>query len=117
MSEEEVSSLKKELAVLTERVNNWMATTSDYRISLCSKLDSIKDSLEQRPCSVHEQKLKSIGVLWNIVWFIIPTLLGLSVVWGALQKTIERHDVRLGVLEEIHPRHSLEDSKNGKLQA
>jgi hypothetical protein len=57
-----------EIKVLTERVNRWMETTTDYRISLCQRLDKIQDQLNNLPCDVRCEETKNIKQQILALW-------------------------------------------------
>ena len=48
------------LDVLTERVENWMETTTDYRKALCGKLDLVTERLNQLQCPMHNGKMTNL---------------------------------------------------------
>lgn len=81
------------IEVLTERVENWMQSTTEYRLSLCAKLDKINDRLDKLPCEARIEASKGIKFQLNLFWWaiglLIPMVLGLSVAWGSMQKQLE----------------------------
>lgn len=67
-------SYDSEVAVLKERVNNWMDTTTEYRKSLCAKIElvisqtsSTHKDLMHEINKLHETFSKEIEVLREIV--------------------------------------------------
>lgn len=59
----ELEELKTEVAVLKNQVQNWMLQTSDYRKTLCQKLDQISQDIKfnsnrvmELPCKERESK-------------------------------------------------------------
>jgi hypothetical protein len=92
-----------QIEILTERVNNWMETTTSYRRELCSKNDriiseiaDIKQTLATLPCPQRIEQTKSIHkdigwlqkIVYTILCYSIPSLIGLAVAWGALNKDV-----------------------------
>ena len=78
---------EKEIAVLQERVDNWMKTTHDYREQLCEKIDridkkmnSIFERLGQLPCDKriawYESIAGQVRVLWIFITAIIMVIVG-----------------------------------------
>lgn len=79
--------------VLTERVENWMESTTDYRKALCGKLDHITTRLDNLQCSTHTEKAKALRVdvdrLMVGAWTIIMILFVSGAAWGTLSNTVE----------------------------
>ena len=98
------------IEVLTARVEEWMEQTTDYRKSLCSKMDIVLTKLSSLPCKQAEEVTKSmrieIGWLQKIIYtflcFCIPSLLGLAMAWGALNNTVSRNTTKWNVMDSEH---------------
>lgn len=58
------------IARLEERVNNWMETTTDYRKSLCFKLDKIQDKLDTLPCPSRIEHTNNINFQLKALWTV-----------------------------------------------
>jgi hypothetical protein len=78
---------EKDIAVLQERVDNWMKTTEGYREQLCEKIDRIDkkmnnifDKLSQLPCDKrigwYESIAGQVRVLWIFITAIIMVIVG-----------------------------------------
>ena len=68
--------------VLTERVENWMETTTEYRKSLCSKLDKLNDRLNDLPCPSRVEQTKNIHTQLKALWILVSAgLLGIIAEW------------------------------------
>lgn len=72
--------LNTDVKVLTERVNNWMDTTTDYRKQLCRKIDEINARLLTLPCPSRIEETKGIKfqlkALWGFIVMIIAAIIG-----------------------------------------
>lgn len=96
MDDERIGKLELDISILNERVSNWMESTTSYREQLCSKLDKIQNKIECLPCPSRIEQTKSlfrdIGWLQKIVYTIlcysIPALIGLAVAWGSMSKDV-----------------------------
>ena len=94
--------------VLTERIENWFETTNEYRRSLCSKIDKIDSRLNDLPCGTRSEISRSLrndlGWLQRIVYTIlcvgIPALMGIAMVWGSMNTTVERDHQRWTQLDK-----------------
>jgi len=74
------------IEVLTERVENWMKTTTEYRLSLCNKLDKITDRLDKLPCPQRIEQTKGIHTQLKALWILVSaTLLGIIGEWVKLK--------------------------------
>lgn len=72
----EVSDSK--IAVLEERVANWMDSTSQYRSDLCAKIDHITKKLDSLPCDKREGGWKSVNRQVGFMWAaLVAVTLGL----------------------------------------
>ena len=58
------------IARLEERVNNWMSTTTDYRKSLCDKLDRVMTKIDALPCPSRIEHSKHIDFQLKSLWAI-----------------------------------------------
>ena len=78
----------KTLAVLEERVKQWMDTTVDYRRTLCSKLEEMKNEnritqdkifawLESLPCKERKGWYNSMDKQVKTVWLALTLFAGL----------------------------------------
>ena len=93
---------------LEERVSNWMAGTSQYREDLCKKLDKIQMAIDKLPCEGRCEETKSIHenigwlqkIMWTVICFGVPSLLGLAVAWGSISITVTRNTDIIERLEE-----------------
>ena len=59
-----------DVRVLTERVNNWMESTENYRKTLCHKLDIITDKMNNLPCKVRIEGTKNIQFQLKALWAV-----------------------------------------------
>ena len=75
MSEEDRTALVR----LQTQVESWMATTTDYRISLCEKISRITDKLENLPCRERGEMYKGMGVTMKLIWAAIGTTFGILI--------------------------------------
>ncbi len=71
---------------LEERVENWMNTTTEYRHSLCEKINEIKvsvgkvvDTVNNLPCKERGEITKGQGVTNKLIWAAIGIVFGLLV--------------------------------------
>ena len=77
------------IEVLTERVENWMESTTEYRKSLCSKItetnskiDKMTDKMNNLPCRERIEGTKSIKLQLKALWILVSaTLLGIISEW------------------------------------
>jgi hypothetical protein len=93
MPEERRRSDDVRIVLLTERVENWMATTTEYRKSLCAKLDIITERVNKLPCEARMEAAKGVRMQLNALWWIVALLItssfGLAVAWGAVNKQVD----------------------------
>lgn len=59
------------IAKLEERVENWMSSTNEYRLSLCHKIDKIMDKLAELPCKERSEIYKGIALREKLIWAAI----------------------------------------------
>lgn len=94
------------LDVLSERVENWMETTTDYRKALCGKLDLITQRLNELPCKGREAETKAIKTdverLQLAAWVVIMALFGMGVAWGTVSNRVTVNTDKWKVLEPEH---------------
>ena len=75
--------------VLTERVENWMESTTSYRRELCAKNDRIiseiaciKQTLATLPCPQRIEQTNGIKTQLKALWILVSaTLLGIIGEW------------------------------------
>jgi len=81
------------LEVLAERVENWIKGTDDFRKEMRKEFKEVKDAINSFPCDERKEKTKSISFQLNIFWWIVailvPSVFGLAVAWGSLNKQVE----------------------------
>ena len=77
---------EKDIAVLQERVDNWMKTTMDYREQLCEKIDRIDkkmngifERLGQLPCERRAGWYDSLAGQVRVLWIFITAIIMVSV--------------------------------------
>ena len=89
--------------VLSERVENWMETTTDYRKALCGKLDLVTDRLNQLQCPSHRGEIaavkKDVDRLILGAWAIIAVLFVSGAAWGKLSHTVDVNTKKWANLE------------------
>ena len=87
------------IAVLTERVSQWMVGTDQYRSSLCTKMNDQKEAMAELkagqikmfqmmydlPCKAREEKTKSESKMQMLLWT------GCWVTIGAIAATLAAH--------------------------
>lgn len=75
----ELDEIKQDVAVLKSEVKNWMDTTTEYRKSLCAKIDAIQTVLTNLNCRVHTEKMNNmnnqIRALWAVSGGIVMAIL------------------------------------------
>jgi len=76
---EEIEEVKRSLAVLSERVGNWMDTTNEYRKSLCGKIDVIQDKLNNLPCEYGNARYQGLANQIKWLWGLLCSLVLLVV--------------------------------------
>ena len=67
------------IKVLEERVKSWMETTTEYRKSLCHKLDDINIKLNDLPCKERSSFYKSVTKQLNFIWIVLALFIGTSI--------------------------------------
>ena len=65
------------IEVLTERVDNWMGSTTEYRKALCDKvdasnrkIDALSDKISLLPCRERVEGTKGIKVQLKALWLV-----------------------------------------------
>ena len=75
--------LRTDLAAFTAKVTEWMEGTSEYRRSLCTKVDAIKQSIAELPCpqrkGMYESITKQIGFMWGLLSVIVLALITMGI--------------------------------------
>ncbi len=99
------------IEVLTERVENWMASTTEYRQSLCSKIDALNTKLDGLPCSKgHDLHVdRQLGAIWWIVSVCMVGVISVAMAWGAIGNQVTTNTERWN--------RYLGERANGKMQA
>lgn len=83
----EIEDMKTRMAVLTERVEGWMSTTTDYRKALCTKVDSIIDKVSALPCKERKAFYDNASIQLKLLWSILVLMLGAIIVeWLKIHK-------------------------------
>ena len=75
MSEEDRTALVR----FQTQVENWMTSTTEYRVSLCEKIGKIQDKLETLPCAARAEMYKGFGVTMKLVWSAIGVTFGILI--------------------------------------
>ena len=65
----------RKIAVLEERVTNWMESTTEYRKDLCRKIDIITSKLSDLPCKSREEITKGVKKDLDKVWLFITSII------------------------------------------
>jgi hypothetical protein len=73
MSEEDRVSLAR----MEEKVTQWMSTTNEYRVNLCSKIDNIYKRFDKLPC---RERGLGTKLLWTALG-VVGTLLFFHLGW------------------------------------
>lgn len=70
--------IRDRMARLEERVSNWMETTTEYRKTLCHKIDVIQEELRELPCPERRGKYESLSVQVKAIWlFVVGIILSI----------------------------------------
>ena len=82
--------------VLTERVENWMESTTEYRKSLCSKIDALNTKIDAMPCSQgHDMDVnRQLGAIWWIVSVCLVGVISVAMAWGAVNNQVATNTER-----------------------
>ena len=87
--EPERRSYDKNLAVLEERVENWMSSTTEYRKALCakldvvlSKIDVINEKIAKLPCDAGNKAYNDLRFqLYSFIGVFSAILVGVVIKW------------------------------------
>lgn len=81
---DELSQLKRELAVLASEVKMWMESTTEYRKSLCYKVDAIQEKLSNLPCEFGNARYSGLATQVKWLWGLLCSLvlLVVSKIWS-----------------------------------
>jgi hypothetical protein len=74
------------VAILKERVNNWMESTTEYRRALCAKIDlviskqnDLSSRIDKLPCDsrkpMWDMVIRNVYALWAFVGVITITII------------------------------------------
>ena len=70
------------LEVFTAKVSEWMETTTEYRRSLCKKIDEVKEKINELPCPERAEANRGMRAEMNwIRGLIAAILLALAGLW------------------------------------
>ena len=67
--DEDINTLKTEIAVLAEKVNQWMDSTTGYRKTLCEKIEKIDNQLSTHVTTTIE-KLNVLPCRERQAWYL-----------------------------------------------
>lgn len=78
------------IEILSERLNTFMETTTEYRKSLCSKIDALNTKLDGLPCSKgHDFHVdRQLGAIWWIVSICLIGMVSIGVAWGEIHNQV-----------------------------
>ena len=62
------------LAVFIAKVSEWMETTTEYRRSLCKKMDDMNNKINGLPCAERAEASKSSKFFSGLMWTCIGGL-------------------------------------------
>jgi hypothetical protein len=94
---------EERIAILEERVSNWMNSTTSYRKELCHKIEAILAKLETLPCKertgIYTNLSKTVDEIqdsrkrWHFIFVgMVATTIGaaltIGIAWGSLQTNI-----------------------------
>lgn len=83
MPTDDLQVLETKLAVFTEKVSNWMDTTTEYRKQLCHKVDAINDKLALLPCAERKGWYQSMSRQIKFLWMITgAAVVGVIIEWA-----------------------------------
>ena len=119
-SMEERRQEDKKIAVLEERVSNWMETTTSYRRDLCAKLDKVGIKLDdlvsvigKLPCEPRKAWYQSMGRQVGFMWVVLGLVL-VSVLGGSFIG-ITRTDQVKDIVNNIQSRVGINTQRVDKL--
>jgi hypothetical protein len=74
---------REKIAVLEERVTNWMESTTQYRKDLCAKIDHIATKMDNLPCDKRigwwQSMNKQMNFIWGILFVVVTALITMGV--------------------------------------
>lgn len=87
---EDITSLKLKIAVIDERIANWIDASAEYRVNVYGKLESIERKLNGLTCAVHQEKMtvmenrldshsSNFKAIWTFISAIILTIIGVFI--------------------------------------
>ena len=81
----------RSILVLSERLNTFMETTTEYRKSLCAKLDTLRDDIIKLPCSKgHDMHVdRQLGAIWWLVSLSLVGVVSVGIAWGAASNQLK----------------------------
>jgi len=99
MDDERMTKLEEKIHAIDKTLEGFIQGAVQHRAALCSKIDEMRKdirdaitALNARPCKAHEERLKSVSILWRMVWAIIilmlPIVGGFVYSWGQTQAEI-----------------------------
>ena len=77
--DEKIQALQIELASSTASVKSWMETTTEYRQSLCGKIDEIRIAMSNLPCKERKAWYQAMNRQVGFMWAVIAIFIGLVV--------------------------------------
>ena len=74
--------MENRMEVFIAKVSEWMLSTTEYRKSLCTKIDTINDKISELPCKERKGFYTSVSNQMRIMWgFISAIVLAVIVEW------------------------------------
>lgn len=70
-SMKDIHDTRAKFEILETKVTSWMETTTEYRKSLCQKLDIITDRVSNLPCSERRGLGTQVKVIWGLIVGVI----------------------------------------------
>lgn len=94
---EELQDIRITLATLSQKVEGWMSTTTEYRLSLCDKLKDVTDKLNVLPCRErkgwYQGMSRQVAFMWAVLAILIAAVLG-SFAAGAHDRSALKEEVK-----------------------
>lgn len=85
-----VENLREEvnkIAVIEERIDNWMVSTTDYRKLLCDKIEEVKKIVDNKDSIYSGCMKKRIEVSNSIFWLWgVVSIITLGLLWIVLKR-------------------------------
>lgn len=69
------SYFKSEIKEYVGGLKEWQATTTEYRKSLCEKIDKIKEQIFNLPCKERVSLYKNFGIQIKFLWALMIIIL------------------------------------------